>query len=127
MHQFSAAETARIVSGCKVRGVSIASLLQAAILHAMSVVDRTQQLDTKLRTYTVPATPVSFLSLVPEQLHGNFSATTGVPLSVDIKPGQEVEETCRIVKDGFRIAREFQVRDIDAYVSALLKMFPSTA
>lgn len=121
-------ETAAIVLGCKSRGISIASLLQAAILHAMSAVGSAsgEALDHVARTYTVPATPVSFLSLVPEQLHGNLSATTGVPLSVDLKPGQTVHETCTAVMQVFKVVREFQVRDLDAYISALLKMFPST-
>ena len=116
VHQFSATETAAIVSGCKSRGISIASFIQAAILHAMSAVGSLsgEALDNVQR------------SLVPEQLHEKLSGTTAMPISIELKPRQEVYETCKVVRQAFQAAREFQLRDVDAYISALLKMFPST-
>lgn len=95
--------------------------LQASIFHALiHVLEDVGVGEREAQTFTVAAMP-----FIHPTGKAGATSTIFAPISVQVKSGQDVEDTAKAVAESFALARRFTVDVQDDYVKTLLKLFSS--
>ncbi|PWN47601.1 hypothetical protein IE53DRAFT_390268 [Violaceomyces palustris] len=120
LSKLNPSQTSTLLTFCKSKGLTLASLVQACIFH--SILEVKGGAGSEDETFTLPAMLFSRLQR-KEPEDPIYSATTFCPTSVTIPSGSSLVQTALNVRESFRQALAFEVSCQETYIDGIIKLY----